>query len=96
MIEISIHTWENVLNLKFPKNVFTAYIKLVKLEVYFFMARYGLSYLKWRVHISLEDAASNRMFKILKAEAALVNCMSDLEDVVDSEVLNFCWSPKIT
>lgn len=46
MIEISIHTWENVLNLKFPKNVFTAYIKLVKLEVYFFMARYGLSYLK--------------------------------------------------
>ena len=42
------------------------------------------------MHISLEDAASNRMFKILKAEAALVNCMSDLEDVVDSEVLNFC------
>lgn len=37
MIEISIHTWGNVLNLKFPKNVLTAYIKLVKLEVYGFL-----------------------------------------------------------
>jgi len=40
------------------------------------------------VHISLEETASSRMFKILKAEAGLLNCMSDLEDVVDSEVLN--------
>lgn len=40
------------------------------------------------MHISLEETASSRMFKILKAEAGLLNCMSDLEDVVDSEVLN--------
>lgn len=70
MIDISIHTWVNVLNLKFPKNVLTDYIKLVKLEVYgFLVAKYGLSYLKWRVHISLEETASSRMWKILKAEA---------------------------
>lgn len=98
MIEISIHTRGNVLNLKFPKNVLTAYIKLVKLEVYvffFFMAKYGLSYLKWRVHISIEETASSRMFKIMKTEPGLLNCMSDLEDAVDSEVLNSADHQKL-